>query len=172
MNISIIGNEVIPINWDKELYDKDIIVRIFPNVFNDIYNVDLFNKEHHAILNGLYNNETSFDLIPDQRDSLLKYHKIKFMYINRDKDLVELINNFKLESIRHLANDQLFKAYMEEMEHRYGSRFSVESKTLLYYCFTYRDDIIHSYRFGLKNNKTTSEKKFINSLALNHIAHD
>lgn len=172
MNICIIGNESTSVRWDAELINKDIIVRIFPNLYNEIYNETFFQKEHHAILNGLYNSEETFDISADQREALKRFHKIKFMYINRDKDLIKLADNFGIDTFRHLARDQGFFQYISEMEERFKNKFSVEVKTLLYYCYTNRESNIYSYRFGFKSKKLTPEKKFINSLYLNHIAHD
>ena len=172
MNICIIGNEYSVINWDSALQDKDLIVRIFPNVFDNLYSDEFFSKEHHGIINGLYNDETSFDLLEYQREILKKYNKIKFIYVNRDKDLCNLANVFGLEAFRHLARDTSFYRYILEMEERFKDKFSSEVRTLLYYCNNNKDDIIHTYKFGFKNKKLTPEKIFINNLNLNHIAHD
>jgi hypothetical protein len=172
MKICLIGNETNTIDWNSSLQDKDIVVRIFPNVFDSLYSDEYFNKEHHAIINGLYNDETTFDLLEFQREYLKKFHKIKFINVNRDKDLVNLANYFSLESFRHLARDTVFFSYINEMESRFKNKFSTEIKTLLYYCHTYKDDYIHTYRFGFKNKKNDREKEFINNLRLNHISHD
>jgi len=172
MNICIIGNEDNTVNWEQELKDKDIIVRVYPNTFDQLYDDSLFTKEHHAILNGNYSNETNFDLIPDEIEFLKKYNKILFMNINKEKNLLRLVDVFYIHSIRHLANDHPFKEYIKQMEGRFDDIFSLHIKTLLYYCFTYKDDTIHTYKFGLKTKKLTKEKKFINSLYLNHISHD
>lgn len=172
MNICIIGNEDISYNWDIELENKDIIVRIFPNVFRDLYDRAYFQKEHHCILNGLYKDEDSFDLTFEQREFIQNYNIIKFMKIDRDKDLIKLDRAFGLKSFLHLARGEKFRTYIEEMESRFKNTFSSEARALLYYCFTYKEDTIHSYKFGFNSKKQTPEKKFINSLSLNLVKND
>jgi hypothetical protein len=162
MHIAILGNgpSVNTVNWDKELKDKDIIVRIHYGGFKNIYNEKYFNKEHHLILSGYFKNSETLDLSYDEQCYLKKYTKIKFVYGSKKIDILKLMHRFGKDSLYHLFNKQ-FMLFVEDALDQYSKKFNFKNTilqdksfstgimTILYYIFYYPCSKIFLYGFNL-----------------------
>jgi len=151
MLIAILGNgpSINKVNWDEELKDKDIIVRMHHGGFQEIYNKQYFKKEHHLILSGYFKNSDTLDLSKEQQNYIKNYKKIKFVYLASNINTLKLINRFGNDSVIHLFNNT-FSSYIDKTMKLYkGKPFSTGVMAILYYIFYYPDSKLFLYGFDL-----------------------
>lgn len=173
MNIAIIGNgpDINKIeNWEKELADKDIIIRIKRGGPKKIYNESLFtNKKHFLFLREFYN---ILQLDSNDIDYILKYYEpiiyntnsdniesikraLKKLKCN-DESFLRIVKSFEAVKNKKIINaERQIDTLLIDLKEKYlpdPLTFSTGAVAILYFRTLYEDANIFLYGFNFDHN--------------------
>jgi len=175
MNIVILGNGYsinAVANWDNIIKKADIVVRIKQGGLKKIYSKELFNIEHHLILQRSYYLRK---LSPTEINFIKRYYKVVFFKLSENEKQFIASNNIKevikatpytrhtCSSLKTLTESIRDKKILTSDEYNFikniakayklpNFNFSLGFLAILYYTRAYPDAKINLYGFDFNTN--------------------